>query len=515
MNRVDDFENPIAMAPSSRKNKVKLLSLPNELLYLIVQRLPDPDDLENTALTCKHLYAICLRYLPQHNRLRTRFRQFKYSDYKRLTGDLPISAGFPLGPPYTVYSAYELLALIAVEPDVALHIKHADLSSDSVIWFGSGRPQKTTNKDHDNAVKGLLSNSPYFNGLDTWEKYYDQIKSELQAGEGGYSGCAAAFLLTLLPNVKALRMPILWRSGVSAPDKLMKLVTSKAREPGSETSLSKVTFLSQSGGGQASIPRSRFDGIGSGACLFRLPKLHKFVSRFQPSWDARELDALSLTDLPVDSTVETMSLEYPLMDIPQMGVFLSSCPNLKRFQWTYHNPDRIVDRPGQWDICKAIEEIKQAVGGHLEDLRLIYEKVYGISHDGGREETKKDPLAPGKASLVGFPKLHTLHLPLEVIAISLRARPYETRESLLREIIPRTVKVLSLSSFGRGWEATALENVYRFLKGERRVLEKFTLVSNEHRITTHERRFDIVCKNLKNMGVKVHREIFEGGVEWL
>ena len=63
--------------------------------------------------------------------------------------------------------------------------------------------------------------------------------------------------------------------------------------------------------------------------------------------------------------------------------------------------------------------MEQSVRGQLREPRLIHEEVFGVSHDNWREETKKDLLARGKVSLLGFPKLHTLHLPLEAVSITL------------------------------------------------------------------------------------------------
>jgi len=60
------------------------------------------------------------------------------------------------------------------------------------------------------AVVRLLANSPDLAkaGLD-WEEYYAKIEEDLEATR--YSQYAAAFLLTLLPNVETLTLPKCWK----------------------------------------------------------------------------------------------------------------------------------------------------------------------------------------------------------------------------------------------------------------------------------------------------------------
>lgn len=77
------------------------------------------------------------------------------------------------------------------------------------------------------AVVRLLAHSPDLAeaGLD-WEEYYAKIEEDLEASR--YSQYAAAFLLTVLPNVETLTLPKCWKP-LEATDKLINVVVRKVR----------------------------------------------------------------------------------------------------------------------------------------------------------------------------------------------------------------------------------------------------------------------------------------------
>ena len=77
------------------------------------------------------------------------------------------------------------------------------------------------------AVVRLFADSPDLAeaGLD-WEEYYAKIEEDLEASR--YSQYAAAFLLTLLPNVETLTLPKCWKP-LEATDKLIDVVIRKVR----------------------------------------------------------------------------------------------------------------------------------------------------------------------------------------------------------------------------------------------------------------------------------------------
>ena len=77
------------------------------------------------------------------------------------------------------------------------------------------------------AVLRLLADSPDLveAGLD-WEEYNAKIEEDLEPSH--YSQFAAAFLLTLLPNVETLTLPKYWKP-LEATDKLINVVVRKVR----------------------------------------------------------------------------------------------------------------------------------------------------------------------------------------------------------------------------------------------------------------------------------------------
>ncbi len=77
------------------------------------------------------------------------------------------------------------------------------------------------------AVVRLLADSPDLAeaGLD-WEEYHAKIEEDLEPSR--YSQYAAAFLLTLLPNVETLTLPKCWKP-LEATDKLINVVVRKVR----------------------------------------------------------------------------------------------------------------------------------------------------------------------------------------------------------------------------------------------------------------------------------------------
>ncbi len=94
----------------------------------------------------------------------------------------------------------------------------------------------------------LFADSIYLKqaGLD-WQKYYVDMRKNLEAVR--YSQHAAAFLLTLLPNVENLRLPRKWKS-LDATNKLIDAVVSRINNhphlPHDGLSLAQVIRLEHS-----------------------------------------------------------------------------------------------------------------------------------------------------------------------------------------------------------------------------------------------------------------------------
>lgn len=176
------------------------MDLPNEILeQTIIYALPE--GFEGLALTCKLLHALCTPFIAHHNKLRFHFRNFEYCKTDRVAKSRIHAFTFP----YTMGSAYNLIEQIAVEPTVASYIQDANFELDSHITQRLAR-EFATDESRDGDVIKLLANSSYLReaGLD-WKQYHTVIEEDLNAAR--YSQHAAAFVLTLLPNLKTSGYP--------------------------------------------------------------------------------------------------------------------------------------------------------------------------------------------------------------------------------------------------------------------------------------------------------------------
>lgn len=204
-----------------------LTLLPTELLENIIAHVL-PEGFESVAVTCRKLYALCIPFIERHKTLRSRFHHFTY--YEK-----------PEDPSPTIGTAFDLIARIAVEPLVARYVRDADFIVDSL--FMRGRPREWNPDVHcGDAVIRQLAGSLYLEqvGLD-WQEYYAEIEEDLQVAR--YSQHAAAFLLTLLPNIEDLSLPERWKP-LGATDKLIEAVVRRAKQshlPYDKPSLAQVT----------------------------------------------------------------------------------------------------------------------------------------------------------------------------------------------------------------------------------------------------------------------------------
>ena len=106
-----------------------------------------------------------------------------------------------------------------------------------------------------------------------WKEYYAAIEEDLNTGR--YLQHCATFVLTLLPNLRWLQLPEQWNYGAfAASDQLLDTVVSKARLPGSKSSLSQVTLL----GGNECEMSTEFD-IDMAAPFLTLPYFQYFEAQ--------------------------------------------------------------------------------------------------------------------------------------------------------------------------------------------------------------------------------------------
>ena len=211
-----------------------LTRLPTEILEILVTHVL-PEGFESVAMTCKRIYALYIPFIQHHNTLRSRFNHFKYLKMFEHSS-------------LTILKATELIGCIAIQPIVARYIRYAKLNFDSPGTYARphGFVEFFEDADSREKVVNLFKNSPYLKGagLD-WKEYLDKIEEDSNPHgiPTRYSQHAAAFLLTLLPNVERLTLPNQWKPN-DATEKLVDAIVYKAETSSSlhdGSSLAQIT----------------------------------------------------------------------------------------------------------------------------------------------------------------------------------------------------------------------------------------------------------------------------------
>ena len=431
-----------------------LMQLPNELLNKIVMHVL-PEGFESLALTCRRIYALCTPFIEHHNKLRAQFRTFKY--FRRQGHpDSDIGTGF------------DLLTRIAVEPIVARYIQEADFYNDGV--FRSRELVEFAQPD--GPVGRLLAQSPYLKqaGLD-WQQYFANIRDE-KSPFSQRSPYAAAFLLTLLPNVEKLTLPQWWLT-VESSDKLIDTIIRKARRPSSlpydRPSLARCTTLN-------------FD-LDMAKPFLALPCVRSFCGLHSLAIkdNARVSSLAQKWSYIFGQTLEVVCFPRCYIDHVAIADFLKHTPRLRSLRYSHTS---IGDPEGlflDWDICKFVTAIEREAGGHLMQLSITIVKLGGS-------------VLPGRASLRSFKRLQTLEFPLELAACNITAAvacqlakakepmsggstdhqapraPHGDcahESSFTGDLVPASVSQLSLTSSGTDEHAKALDVMFRNFAAEK------------------------------------------------
>lgn len=197
---------------------MSLQELPFDVLHQIWQ-LSSPYDFEACALTCKYLHASAQPLLQRHNALRKQYRSFRLPERNKWTEDASLE-------PYTLP---QLLVDIAADPVIAEYIVHVDLEHRDSLrlvyeeeneWEIVIRAKMEAQSD---ALLQLMRASPYFAQLNVAPSrildWFNCILLESADFDDGQSiDFAAAFLLSLLPNLQSLALSRDWMVVTVRPD---------------------------------------------------------------------------------------------------------------------------------------------------------------------------------------------------------------------------------------------------------------------------------------------------------
>lgn len=424
-----------------------LTRLPTELLENIITHVL-PEGFESMALTCRKIYSRCTPFIECHNRLRSQFQNFTY--YEKMAD-----------PSFTIKTALDLITRIAVEPLVARYVRDADFKVD--CFFTLWRARAFLGDVHcGGAVVRLLAASPYLEqaGLD-WKEYCAEIEADIKAGR--YSQHAAAFLLTLLPNVETLTLPQLWKP-LDATDKLIDAVVRKAKQsklPCDRPSLAQITRFGPS---ILLGPQERFD-LDWASPFLALPHIRSFDGRSCVAMDDGHKGIASKDPYRgFGETLEVVDLVWCCIDEVGIADFLKHTTRLRTLRYSHSTKGN--GGPQYWDICKFVTAIEREAGSHLVELSVSIRELRGS-------------LAPGKASMRGFQRLQKLEFPLEIALCNITAAACRAAtpneflvggstdheldycEQLIDDLVPASVSQLSLISHGTEHHEKALDLMFR------------------------------------------------------
>lgn len=416
-----------------------LMQLPVELLEQVISHTL-PEGFESLALACKYLYTLCIPFLEHHNNLRWHFRDFRYFKTNK-----PFRYNYGLFRfPDTATSAFDLISRIAIETNVGHYILKADFTGDSRLCSKTGREYTTYGDRHD-AVRQLLADSAYLReaGLN-WEEYYNDMMEDVNSY--CYSQHAAAFVLTLLPNLQRFRPSELWNPTPTTEKLIAAIIHTARRTDRNAASFAQVTAFEGTGGEYGSswatsmiaLPRIRsFEGSGWIGEPYRNKYLcPDFNSQVEVVWF-------------LDTSIDTVAITN----------FLRHTPYLKSLTYWHSTKDSMGHQ--DWDLCGFIAAVRCEIGSHLENLSAITTEL-------------SCSISPGKLCLRGFQRLQSLELPLEIVICGLKAAELEGHgsldpKSLLGDLVPPSVARLSLFSPGKTPHDKALSLLFHDFATQKQV----------------------------------------------
>ena len=421
-----------------------LMQLPVEVLEQVVSHTL-PEGFESLALTSKFLYTLCIPFLEHHNTLRRHFRDFRYCKT-----DIPFRYHHELLRfPDTATSAFNLISRIAIEPNVGRYILNADFSGDSRLYSRFTHPERleTTYEDRDEAVRRLLADSPYMReaGLD-WREYYSVMMEDVNHCR--YSQHAAAFVLTLLPNLQRFQPSPLWNP-TPTTEKLVAATIHIARRTNHNTaSLAQVTAFEETVGEYES---------SWATSIVALPRIQLLESGGHRGklYDNKYLCP------GFNSKVERVWFLHTSIDAVAIADFLKHTPCLKSL--TYWHSTRASMGHQDWDLCGLIAAVEREVGGHLEKFSAITTE-------------RRCVISAGKPYLRRFQRLQSLELSLDIVIGGLKAAelaghgPLDSG-SLLGDLIPASVSELSLFSPGKTPHDKALGLLFHDFATQKQLLK--------------------------------------------
>ena len=405
------------------------MSLPTELIeMIIIQAIPE--GFESMAMTCQKVHAICVPFIEEHTLQKPLHSQFHHFSYYDKTNHQS----------YPIRGSLDLIERITDNPRIARYIRNADFTIDGVSRGDSYRKSLKDCLGSD-PLRRIFADSPHLKeaGLD-WQTYYASIGEDLRTVD--YSQHAAAFLLTLLPNVENLCLPKKWKLN-DATDKLINVVVRQAKQLSyGSRSLACVRQLEL----PISLTPDKHSELHSVSAFSSLPRIQSLRGYSCVAMDDGGRTTTSFkSPYPYnDFAMNLETVQFAGCNINEIGIaeFLKHSPNLKTLRYSHSITEIAAAR--DWNIWKFVAAIEREAGNHLEGLSLYYREYRGS-------------IAPGKLSMSGFHRLQNLQLPLDIAIYA----EMENNDPFIDELIPASVSQLSFITNGSNHHAMILDVLLR------------------------------------------------------
>ncbi|KAK4570275.1 hypothetical protein LTR86_002355 [Recurvomyces mirabilis] len=374
---------------------MELLDLPAELLVLIVD-LTRPGDLDSLGLSCKTFAKVGKEALEKHRSYKRQWKQV-HLDIRRQQG----------GEPQT---ALALILSILKNQRIAEYIESLDLGyrSDEEDEEPRIRSLPTTERN-EAALEKLVADSAYpLSGLLFGQSPEDDGHSQETFTPWIHEEITAAVLLSLLPNVRTLRLPNQWRetqwsSGETneptASRRVLDAIVSTANmSPRGEAALSNLETI---------LPYSRTQyETRNGLCevlpFMALNSLQNLHVCNMVGVDDR------YTGIPfvwyhghVASSLRKVQLPGGCMDAAGVAELLRHTPQLTSF--AYSHCTKWHGCLHDWAAGSFIAAIGEHRGDTITDLAVTVDCLFGMIEN-------------GVTSLKEFKRLETVELDVRVFA---------------------------------------------------------------------------------------------------
>lgn len=408
------------MAPSTPAT-TSLVDLPPELVtHVITESLPE--GFESLALSCKAIHELCKPFIEHHNLLRAQFREFEYT---RSLSPEDSPEDFPEDSPELVPQnplwrpiphSYALIERIATEPVVVRYIQHADLSREE--HYAASHPISGGSSP----ALALFANSPYLRqaGLD-WREYFKLVAEDYNTASPArpFSQHGTVFVLTLLPNVKSLKLHGL-QNPTSSSDDLLNIVVSKAKQSYTTSqynaSLAQVIRFEST-----ALWNETIAGAPRISPFLTLPKVRWFEG---PITEARRSPSAPVDVVWGEKLESAFVWSYPDEEVA-MGEFLRIARRLRNLVYFTRKVVGFED----WDICKFLRTVACAAGARLERLSISSTLILNV--------------IPDQTSLHNFRCLRELLLPLEFF-VDIVSQAASRIEKSVRDLTDSDVEALEV-----------------------------------------------------------------------